>query len=288
MGLLMSTFSPNFELNEHACSASNLTWQFIHQGHLPLIRNMNSTHLFLPNQVPCNYAACTDMRTVLPTYGYWDGSCQQNSWDQIYLSCQWNNWLRLRDSYTKLQDNEGAGSHEKLWQANSVSRPLKNLPECYSCRRGCGSFLNQDTRGFTTRDGEVDDHRNGREDFMTTISCNTLVLGKELTRRANGWMDKNKSTGTARDGYVYHEKKRTIWLDDKYPNPAYPGPTISNPSSRPKILPPPRLLDFNIYSKPQVAPVSHGRRRYGRTKVHRLPEEDSPPMLERLELNPDS
>ncbi|SZF04022.1 unnamed protein product [Blumeria hordei] len=221
------------------------------------------------------------MTIAPPTYGYWDESCRQNNWQQTDLSCQWNNWLRLRDSYTKLQDGEGASSHEKVWQANSVSRPLKILTEDYPCRRDCSSFFNQATRGFTASDDEVNDHRKGREDFMTAISCNTPVMGKELSRRAYGWMDKNKSTGTARDGHVYHEKKTTFWLDDKYPNPVYPGPTISNPSSRPKILPPPQLLDFNIYSKPQADPINHGRRRNGRTKVHRLPDEDSPPTVRR-------
>ncbi|SZF04469.1 unnamed protein product [Blumeria hordei] len=130
MGSSFSKYSANSYLNEHACSGRNITWQYIHQGHLPLLENHNYSQNSFPNMILYNYSACPDATRILRAHGCWDGSCQPNRWDQEFDRYGWEDWHGLGSPYVRLYGEKGAGK-EDLWWRSISHRPLLNKVSVY-------------------------------------------------------------------------------------------------------------------------------------------------------------
>ncbi|SZF04482.1 unnamed protein product [Blumeria hordei] len=130
MGSSYSKYSANSYLNEHACSGRNLTWQYIHQGHLPLLDHHNYSQHSFPKMTLYNYSACPDATRILRAHGCWDGTCQPNRWDEEFNRYGWHDWHGLGNPYVRLYEEKGAGK-EDLWWRSITHRPLLNRVSVY-------------------------------------------------------------------------------------------------------------------------------------------------------------
>ncbi|CAD6503198.1 BgTH12-02866 [Blumeria graminis f. sp. triticale] len=140
MGSSLSNFSANSYLNEHACSGRNLTWQYIHQGHLPLLEHHNYNQHSFPNMTLYNYSACPDATRILRAHGCWDGSCQPNRWDEEFNRYGWDDWHGLGNPYVRLHEEKGAGN-EDLWWRNIPRQNHLNIISTYISGGRLYSFL---------------------------------------------------------------------------------------------------------------------------------------------------
>ncbi|SZF04523.1 unnamed protein product [Blumeria hordei] len=130
MGSSLSNYSANSYLNEHACSGRNLTWQYIHQGHLPLLDDHSYSQHSFPKMTLYNYSACPDATRILRAHGCWDGSCQPNRWDEEFNRYGWDDWHGLGNPYVRLHGEKGTGK-EDLWWRSISRRPHLNRVSAY-------------------------------------------------------------------------------------------------------------------------------------------------------------
>ncbi|KAI1001212.1 hypothetical protein K3495_g6985 [Podosphaera aphanis] len=194
-------------LNEQACSGRNITWQYLHHGHLPLSDNTQYNSASFPNHTPYNYAACPDAAAILYLHNCWGGTCHPNRWNHEFERYKWNNWNGLNDPLIRFQAEEtGKKSDSVCSGMNSLSTDSNDS----------GLEVNHGDESSVAH--EHNDLK--KRDQSTTVETNDHSLIEKVSK-----------------------VERRFHGISEYPHPLYPGPSLTNPS-RPVDSISGRILSF--------------------------------------------
>ncbi|CAD6503232.1 BgTH12-02899 [Blumeria graminis f. sp. triticale] len=226
MGSSLSNFSANSYLNEHACSGRNLTWQYIHQGHLPLLDHHNYSQHSFPKMTLYNYSACPDATRILRAHGCWDGSCQPNRWDEEFNRYEWDNWHGLGSPYVRLHGEKGAGK-EDLWWRNISRRPHLNRVSAYiSGGRLYNLLVGVDKSRMSKKPREGLGSGTEIKDFKMKISSANSDKDKNTGKKAN----KRIKIRSISD-MTWHESLQNAEIEGQSSEKRNDGLTHSSPSA---------------------------------------------------------
>ncbi|KAI0998236.1 hypothetical protein K3495_g9957 [Podosphaera aphanis] len=177
---------------ERACSGSNITWQYIHHGHLPLLDNTEYNIASFPGRALYNYSACPNAAAILHLHDCRNGTCHPKRWDREFKQYKWNNWGGLNDPFIRFQAEETEEEND------STCSGINSL-----CINTKDSGLEID-HGNETSSHEHNDLKKRDQPMTEEEDDETFEYESEVEKRSHDF-------------------------NEAYPHPSYPGPSLTNP-----------------------------------------------------------